>query len=137
MESKIRRVVAFFAGATLLAAALTAEAQPGTSSRAGTGKATGEPVTVRGVVKTVNEAALAVETGSPGREMRFVLDERTVVMTMKPVKRIALSDLRKGDPVTVAYDERDGKPVAKRIWVRPAQSAGEPSDPGAQVKTRP
>lgn len=123
MRSTMRRVCALFTGAVLLATALAASAQSAPKPVGDTAQSARQLPTVRGVVASVGETALAVGTGTPGRELRFVLDARTVVMTMKPMKRIGAAELRKGDAVTVAYEEEARKLVARRVWVRPGGSA--------------
>ncbi len=80
--------------------------------------------TVRGVVRASSATALSLDVGTPGKERRFAVNDQTVVMSMKPMKRIAVTELRKGDLVTVAYVEDGGRAVAKRVWRRPAQPDG-------------
>jgi hypothetical protein len=124
------------AAAVALTAALVAG--PALADEAA-GGAKGKPAlaTVRGVVKAASATALAVETGPGGKDLRFVLDERTVVMGMKPLARIAATDLRKGDPVTVSYADEGGRAVARRVWRRPpAPGAGVGAEKGKPTASR-
>lgn len=133
MTSSRCRVVSRFIGVVLTASALLAGPAVAGDAAAGAAKASPSPPTVRGVVKSATATALVVDTGAPGKEMRFVLDERTVVMTMKPLARIAVTELRKGDPVTVSYADEGGRSVARRVWRRQA----EPQAGAAPGKAKP
>ncbi len=137
MESTMRRVCALFTGAVLLATALAASAQSAPKPSGDPAQSARQLPTVRGVVTSVGETALAVGTGTPGRGLRFVLDGRTVVMTMKPMKRIGAAELRKGDAVTVAYEEEAGKLVARRVWVRPGGPAAGATSGTSTAATTP
>ena len=44
------------------------------------------------------------------------LDDATVVTKLG--KSATVKDLHAGDPVTVSYATHDGKPVAKRVWIK-------------------
>jgi len=121
MRSLLRGVVGLVAGGVLLGAALGAwggsepdPASPGAGAAA---------VTVRGVVTAVNDGAFSVEIqeGDRAAEMLVALDEKTVVLKQR--KRIAGNEIRVGDPVTVRYTERDGRAIARHVWVRVAGDA--------------
>ena len=139
MKSSMPRVVALFTGGVLLASAIPALAEPGAKPRAPLAIVAPAPAlsTARGVVKSVSDTRLAVETGKkgPGAEMVLVLDTGTVVQKLG--KAITAKDLKVGDHVTVSYTRKDGRAIAKKVSVRSAHAAlGAASGPGASATGR-
>ena len=73
---------------------------------------------VTGTVKTTTDKGIVVvgrETGKKDREWAFALDAGTRIDAGGQVR--GASDLRQGDPVTVAYTNRNGKIVAQSVTV--------------------
>lgn len=136
--SGMSRVVGLLVGVTLITSATGAWADSGGKPKTPAVTRPDAPMsTARGVVKSVSGTRLAVETGQPGAgaEILLVLDERTVLT--KRGKTITVRDLRAGDPVTVSYTKRDGRVVAKRVWVRSTgEAAGALTGSAGAVKGR-
>ena len=125
MKSLMPRVVSLCTGGVLLASAPAVLAEPGVKPRAP--MAVAAPVvsvnTARGVVKSVSDTRLAVDTGRKGSagELVLTLDAGTVLQKLG--KAIAAKDLKVGDHVTVSYTKKDGRPVARKVAVRSAHAA--------------
>ena len=131
-------LVGLLLAGVLLAAPLAVRAD----SRPAPGRSQGSALwanltTARGVVKSVSATRLVLETGEPEpkAEMALVLGEKTIVMKGRQV--LTLKDLKRGDPVTVAYVQDNGRAVATRIWLRSGEKAtGAPSGSTQGAKMR-
>lgn len=135
MTSSMDRVMGLAAGILVMGMALGAgvEAKPAPPARSPE-VAAPERGTVRGVIKDVRQGRLALETApaeSGVRHMEVVLDDETVVMRGR--KRLAVTELKAGDAVTVAWMQQDGRTLAKRIWLRTVPEAPKRSG-AAQVE---
>jgi hypothetical protein len=123
MQRTIVNLSRALTGALVLVAA-TALADTAPTPTGGTNPAASRPAakatttTARGVVKAVNGSRLALDTGQPGAPsaLTIQLDDATVVTKLG--KSATVKDLHAGDPVTVSYATHDGKPVAKRVWIK-------------------
>ena len=118
MSSLSRSLVLLIGGLSVVAVAVEGtEAAPRLATKPAAAPAP-KLATAHGVVKSVGDHRLTVESKEPGvgPELLLVLDAKTVVT--KRGKTVTAKDVRAGDPVTVAYAMSDGRAVARHVWVR-------------------
>ena len=100
------------------AAAQPRDVKPTTDTARETDRSSVGIRSVTGMVKKTTDKGIVIvgrETGKKDREWAFVLDAGTRIDAAGQVR--GASDLRKGDPVTVTYTNRDGKIVAQSVTV--------------------
>jgi hypothetical protein len=94
---------------------------PSTDQRSplGTGAETQPKRSIMGTVKKVASDGLVIEEqktdGGKGREWAFAIEPNTRTRGAKAGDPIKAADLKVGDRVVVAYDDRAGKVVAQTI----------------------
>jgi hypothetical protein len=120
--SGFRFLVASTLGALVCLAAGSAAGADDPGARRGGPAATAGPAaqsgTARGVVKALGAGRITLDTSATGGSgpALLLLDGQTVVT--RQGKTATVKDLQVGDPVTVAYQTRDGQAVARRVWIR-------------------
>jgi hypothetical protein len=101
-------------------AAQKPDVKPSTDTARQTDRSTASTRSVTGTVKTATDKGIVVmghETGKKDRQWAFALDAGTRIDAGGQAR--GATELRQGDPVTVAYTNRDGKVVAQSVTVKP------------------
>lgn len=81
---------------------------------------------ITGEVKAVDTAAKTITVVKKDMEVVITVDDKTTITINKEKK--ALSDVKAGDTVTVAYVEKEGKKIAKSITAAPTKKVEPKSE---------